>query len=139
MAREFLDGTGRSTSHRQVRAERVPKHMHAVVLNVSPSGRSHDTPPYPMNDPQPVGAGERFGDLVGRPECLVERNRPVLQTAGQRLPVEILHDQEVDAVLAADVEDRADVGMRQRGDRLGLALEPLLQIGIGGDVLGQIG
>ena len=39
--------------------------------------------------------------------------------------------------MAPDVEERADVRVVQRGDGAGLALEPLLQIGIGGDVLGE--
>jgi hypothetical protein len=49
----------------------------------------------------------------------------------------VFHHQEVDPVLVADVEDWADVGMAQRGNRLGLAFEPRLQIGVVGDVLGQ--
>ena len=65
--------------------------------------------------------------------------RPARQPVHECLALQVLHDQEVDAVLTPDIEDRADVGMRERRDRLGLALEPLLQIGIGRDVLGQIG
>ena len=64
--------------------------------------------------------------------------RPLLQPLGQGLPVEILHDdEEVDPVLIPVVVERADVGMVQAGDRLGLALEPLLQIGAICDMLGQ--
>jgi len=39
--------------------------------------------------------------------------------------------------MAADVMQRADVRVVQAGDGLRLALEPLLQIGVGGDVLRQ--
>ena len=39
--------------------------------------------------------------------------------------------------LAADVVEGANVRMVQAGDRLGFALEPLLQIGISGDMRGQ--
>jgi len=35
----------------------------------------------------------------------------------------VLHHQERPAVLLTDVEERADVRVRERGDRLGLALE----------------
>ena len=38
---------------------------------------------------------------------------------------------DVAAVLGADVVERADVRVVQRGDRAGLALEPLFQIGVG--------
>ena len=75
------------------------------------------------------------GDL----ERLIQWQRPLLQPLRQRLPVEILHNQEVDPVLAPDVEEGADVRVVQGGDGAGLALEPLFQIGIGGDVLGEIG
>ena len=49
----------------------------------------------------------------------------------------MLHDQEPDPVLAADVMKRANVRVVQAGDGLGLALEPLLQVGVRGDMLGQ--
>ena len=47
------------------------------------------------------------------------------------------HDQEVDPVLAADVVQRANVRVVQAGDGLRLALEPLLEIGVRGDMLGE--
>ncbi len=59
---------------------------------------------------------------------LVEWQCALLQPLRQRLAVEILHDQEVDPVLGADVVERADMRMVQGGDRSGLALKPLLQI-----------
>ena len=46
------------------------------------------------------------------------------QPIRQRLAVEALHDEKVDAVLVADVVEGADVRMIQRGDRLRFALEP---------------
>ena len=48
------------------------------------------------------------------------------------LAFQILHDQEVDPVLLADVMERADVRMVQARDRLGFPLEPLAEIGIVG-------
>ena len=49
---------------------------------------------------------------------------------GQRLAFQVLHHQEVDAVLVADVVQRADVRMVQRGDGLRFALEALLHLGV---------
>ena len=68
---------------------------------------------------------EGVGDL--RPELhhLVERQRALLQAIGERLALEQLHHQEVRVALVPDVEQRADVGMVERGDRLRLALEAL--------------
>ena len=55
----------------------------------------------------------------------------------QRLAFQILHDQEVGAVLLANIEDRADVWMAEGRDGLRFTLEPLFEIRISGDVLGQ--
>ena len=41
------------------------------------------------------------------------------------------------SAVAADVMERANVRVVQAGDGLRLTLEPLLQIGIGGDMLGE--
>ena len=78
---------------------------------------------------------EGVGDL--RPELhdLVERQRALLQAIREDLAFEQLHHQEVRVALVADVEERADVGVVERGDRLGLALEALaalLVLGEGG-------
>ena len=77
------------------------------------------------------------GDLDRNLQCLIQRQGTLFQPLGQRLAHQVLHDQEVDAVLLADIEDGADVRMAQGGDRLGLALEPLFQIGIRRDMLGK--
>ena len=70
-------------------------------------------------------------------ERLIERQRALLQPLGQRVAVQELHDQEVDAVLVPNVEEGANVRVVQAGDGLGLALEPLLEIGVRGDVPGE--
>ena len=54
--------------------------------------------------------------------------------AREGLPVQILHDEEIDAVLLPDVMERADVRVGQRGYGAGLALETLP----GGRVVGQV-
>jgi hypothetical protein len=49
----------------------------------------------------------------------------------------MLHDQEVNALPAADVEHGADVRVTQGGEGFCFALEPLLQFRIGSDVFGE--
>ena len=73
-----------------------------------------------MQNAVPVRGGERRGDLRRQPEGLLDRHR-----AAQRDAVQVLHDQEVDAVLTPDVMERADVRMIQRRDRARFALEAL--------------
>ena len=77
---------------------------------------------------------EGVGDLDAVLERLVERELAPRETGGEGLPVQILHDEEIDAVLLPDVEQRADVRVRQRRDGAGLALETLA----GGRVAGQV-
>ena len=50
----------------------------------------------------------------------------------ERFSFEILHDEELEAVLLADVVERADVGMVQPRDGSGLALEALSSLGLFG-------
>jgi hypothetical protein len=90
-----------------------------------------------MDDALAMRLVERVGDLAGDLQRLVERERPFLEPRGQRLALEMRHDQIVRAVTLADVVDAADVGMIQGGDRAGLALETRPQIGIIGDLTGQ--
>ena len=78
--------------------------------------------------PLPVRLVQRVRDLDGDRERLIQRQRPLLQPLGQRVALQVLHHQEVDPVLGADVMERADVRVVQTGDGLRLALEPLLQV-----------
>jgi hypothetical protein len=55
----------------------------------------------------------------------------------QRLAVEVFHDEKIDAGLLPDVVDGADMRMIQRGNGPSLALEPLLQFGMAGDMSGE--
>ena len=58
--------------------------------------------------------------------------RTAREPGRERLAVEILHDEELEAVLLADVVERADVGMVQPRDGSGLALEALSSLGLFG-------
>ena len=76
-----------------------------------------------MNDALAMRFVERVGNLGSNLQRLIERQRPFLEARGERLALEMRHDQVVRAVDAANVVDAADVRMVQRGDRPGLALE----------------
>ena len=86
-----------------------------------------------MDDALAMRLVERVGNLGGDRQRLVERQRPSFQPRGQRLALEMRHDQVVRAIDAADVVDAADVRMVQRGDRPRLALEAGPRIGVAGD------
>ena len=81
-----------------------------------------------VRDPFAVRARERprEGGRVG--QRFVERQRSAREARGERLPVEILHDQELDVVLAAHVVERADVRMIEPRDGPGFALEALAPV-----------
>ena len=90
-----------------------------------------------MRDALPMRLVERVGDLDRNLQRLVERQRPLLQARGQRLAVQMRHDQVVRAIDAADVVDAADVGMVQGRDGASLALEAGPHIGIASDFARQ--
>ena len=87
-----------------------------------------------MDDALAVRLVERVGDLGRDLQRLVERQRPLLEARGQRLAVEMRHDEVVRAVDVADVVDAADVRMVERGDGARLALEAGARIGIASDL-----
>jgi hypothetical protein len=55
----------------------------------------------------------------------------------QRFSFEILHHEEVGVVLLTDVVERADVRMIQARDGARLALEPLAELAISCEVIGE--
>src|SRR5271167_2119410 len=67
-----------------------------------------------MYDSARVGFRQRIGNLDGGLQRLLQRHWTTLQAIGHRLPFQMLHDQEVDAILRANVIQRANVGMVQR-------------------------
>src|SRR5688500_11687556 len=71
-----------------------------------------------------VRAPERGRDLDGDAQGLVERQRPAVEPLRQRLALEVLHDEVVDAFLLAHVVQDADVRVAEGGDGARLALEP---------------
>ena len=69
-----------------------------------------------MRDALAVSGFERGGDTQRQPDCFRRRKR-----AARRSALDVLHDQ----VIRADIVERADVGMIQRGDGAGFALEAI--------------
>ena len=67
---------------------------------------------------------ERARDFRRRTQQLGERHRSALEPPLQRLSLDVFHDEEVAAILATDVVDRADVRVVERGNRPRFALEP---------------
>ena len=90
-----------------------------------------------MHDAQVMGGGQRIGDLDAQLEQLVEGHRPAPDALVEGRAVEALHDDEVAAVVLADVVNRADVWMVQPRGRPGLADEPLDSQRIARQIVGQ--
>ncbi len=93
-----------------------------------------------MDDAGAVRFVERVANLDGDLESLVGLERGAAakgQAFSQRLPFEILQHQKVDAIVMADVEQRADVRMIERRDRARLAVEAFAQLRVGGERGGE--
>jgi hypothetical protein len=99
-----------------------------------------------VDDSLAVRGVERQRDLLPDLQQLRERQRASLQALGQRLPFQQLHHQVMELLLpwrslrgrgVADVVQRADVGMVQRGDGLRLALEALANLLVAGQHRGN--
>ena len=109
------------------------------VEQLRPRLGDHDVPglEVSMDDPRPVGAVERVGDLDPVAEHVRDGERAALEARRQRLPLQQLHDQVVHAVLVPDVVERADVGVVERRSGAGFALEARLELGGIGERLGE--
>jgi hypothetical protein len=84
-----------------------------------------------------VRGRESAGDLRRDVHRLAHRQRPGREPLAQRFAVEQFHDDEGLSVMGAELEHRDDVGMRERRDRLGFALESCEPLRISGDGRGQ--
>jgi hypothetical protein len=80
-----------------------------------------------VHDAAPMRAIERVGDLDRHAQRLVDLHRTGAKSIGQRLSLEVFHDEELDATVDADVVQRADVRMIQRRDGARFAFEPLAE------------
>ena len=86
-----------------------------------------------VDDALLVGLFQSLGDLAGDVDGLVDRQRPALQRLRQILAFDQFHDQEGAVVRGFEAEDRGDVGMVQRGQHLGFALEAGHAVAVGGE------
>ena len=71
-----------------------------------------------VDDPLLVRCGEAVGDLDADLDRLARRHGAGCETLSKRFSFEQLRDRIRGAVVGADVVNRQDVRMRQRGDRL---------------------
>ena len=67
-----------------------------------------------MHDTRGVRRRQPASDLNGESQCFGIRKCSSLQPLRKGLPLQVLHHQVIDLVLAANVVQRADVGMIQR-------------------------
>ncbi len=110
----------RGLGHAKVeQLETRPREQHIIGLHVA------------MDDARLVRGCEGVGDLDTVLDCLVERELATRQPPGERLTVQVLHDQELDPVLVADVVQAADVRVIERGNRFCLAREARSELGVG--------
>ena len=80
---------------------------------------------------QAVGDGR--ADVGGAPP----RQRAAVEQVAQRVPLEQLGDDVGELALLLELVERQDVRMRDRRDRLRLALEPLARFFVGGQAVGE--
>jgi hypothetical protein len=90
-----------------------------------------------MDDAVAVRGVQRVGNLDGVAQRLRHRHGASGQPRRQRLAVEQLHHEVLDIAGAADVVERADVGMRELRDRARFALESLARVRRRGEIAGQ--
>jgi hypothetical protein len=76
-----------------------------------------------MDDASFVQGAQGLRDLDGEANGVLDRDRASFQALGQRLAVQVLHDEERHAVLLPDIVKRADVRMADAPDGSGLAPE----------------
>ena len=74
-----------------------------------------------MDDAAAVSSLERVGDFGANFENLFGGNRALGETVSEALALDAFHDQEISAVLRADVEEGKDIWMIQWGDGYGFA------------------
>ena len=76
-----------------------------------------------MNDPLPVRGAHSIGQCKGKIEEMAELQPGFREQLRERLSPHQLHRDEVDALVLLDREHGDDVGMVERSNGFGLALE----------------
>ena len=135
----------RRSAHRRV--DELPAAVHLLFggpgeteVEKLDSRFGHDDVPrleVPVHDPEPMRRVEGVRDLHREGERLMERERPLLQTVGEALARNELHDEVVDPVLVSHVVESADVRVVELRESFRLPLEALAPLGARGEVLAQ--
>ena len=81
-----------------------------------------------MGDALPRRRRQRLGDLAADAKHLWHGKRAPGHECLERLAVQQLHDEVRRVAFAADIEQGADVGMREPGNRARLTVEPLSRV-----------
>ena len=112
---------------------------HAKIEQRGPRTAQHDVGwlQIAVDDAVRVGVGQRVSQLVRDRQQLTRRDGTAPDARLQRLAVETLHDEVVDARVVPDVVERADVRMLEVGDHPGFTLEAFPPIGIGRRIAGE--
>ena len=81
-----------------------------------------------MRDPPAMSDSQSTSNLDGVLQRLLNCQRAFGEPGRQGLSLQVLHHQEVDAVLVADIVQRTNVRMIQRSNGSGFALEAFTKI-----------
>jgi hypothetical protein len=76
-----------------------------------------------MNDALTVRVVEGIGNVGGDGDRTVGRERSLKKTVRERLPLEVFHHEEVGPVVMAEVIERTDVRMIEKGNRASFPVE----------------
>jgi len=87
-----------------------------------------------MDDALGMGHGKRLRDGQANLTGFAPRNSRLTQTLTDGLSLQQLHHGEAHALGVANIVNRQDVGMRQRRDGLGFALETQQRVGVLGEL-----
>ena len=100
------------------------------VQKLYPGLRQHDVGRFQVSvrDPCAVSRIQTVYNLDSVLESFIERQRAFLEPVRQRLALDVLHHEVLDAVLASDIMKDADVRMIQLRDRFRFALEALFPL-----------
>ena len=84
----------------------------------------------PVDDALLVRRLERLRDLSCDEECLVDRDRAFRNAVSQRGALDQFHDEPSHTIALLEAVDDRDVGMIQRREDFGFALEPHQPLGV---------
>jgi len=90
-----------------------------------------------MHDASSMRFAECIGDVNSVSKSLFHGKRAALESLGERLPFEVLHDEEVDAVFVPNVMKRADVRVVQRRNRTRFTFQTLAELGVIREMSGE--